>query len=429
MERAIERRAMRKVYLRLLPFMILTYLLCYVDRINVGFAALTMNKDIGLDPGVFGLAAGAFFWGYFLLEVPSNVILERIGARLWIARIMISWGILSGATAFAVGPISFTVLRFLLGLAEAGLYPGILLYATYWFPDRHRARIMAGLTLALPLAVAIGAPISTALFQLHGLLGLRSWQWMFIGEATPTVLIGFAVLIWVTDRPAQARWLALDERAWLVDAIEAENRRIEAHRKIGVLRSFWDPKVLLLTLNYFGIVTASLGLLIFLPQMIKQLGLTNMQVGWVTMVPYLCGSASMLVLGWLADSIGERRWLLFASCVLAAVGLVMAGETIGTWWCVVGMSLAAMGLYGTKGPFWAMPPMLLTGTAAATGIAWINSVGNLGGFVGPTVVGWARQGSGSFAGGLYALAAFAALSAVVAAVWLHIPRRVLAAAE
>jgi MFS transporter, ACS family, tartrate transporter len=428
MESAIERNTMRKVYIRLLPFTILTYLLCYIDRINVGFAALTMNKDLGLDPGVFGLAAGAFFWGYFLLEVPSNLFLERIGARLWIARIMISWGLLSGATAFCVGPVSFTIVRFLLGLAEAGLFPGIVLYCTYWFPDRHRSRIMAGFTLALPLAVAIGAPISTALLQLHGLLGLASWQWMFLGEAAPTVLIGFAVLIWITDRPAQAAWLAPDERAWLVETIDSETRHIEAHQRIGVLQSFWDPKVLLLTLNYFGIVTASLGLLIFLPQMVKQLGLTNMQVGWVTMIPYLCGAASMMTVGWLADRLGERRWLLFGSCVLAAVGLVIAGQTIGTWWSVVGMSLAAMGLYGTKGPFWAMPPLLLTGIAAATGIAWINSIGNLGGFVGPSVVGWARQVSGSFAGGLYALAAFAAMSAIVAALWLNFPRRVAVAA-
>lgn len=423
MERSVEQRTMRKVYLRVLPFAILTYVFCYVDRINVGFAALTMNKDIGLDPATFGMAAGALYWGYCLFEVPSNLILDRVGARLWIARIMVSWGLLSGATAFCVGPISFTVVRFLLGVAEAGLFPGLLLFCTYWFPDRHRGRVMAAFNLALPLSVAIGAPISTALLGLNGLLGLAGWQWMFIAEATPTVLLGIVVLVHVTDRPAEARWLDEGERDWLSAAIAAETRRIEAHRKVGALESFLDAKVLLLALVYFGIVTASLGLLIFLPQIVKQLGVTDMQVGWVSMAPYLCGCASMMVFGWVSDRTGERRWTLFWSCALAAVGLAIAGRFGGTVWSLVGISLAAMGLYGTKGPFWAMPSMFLTGTATATGLAWINSIGNLGGIFGPSVVGWARQASGSFAGGLYVLAAFAAMSAVVAALWLHIPRR------
>jgi MFS transporter, ACS family, tartrate transporter len=423
MERSIEQRTMRKVYLRLLPFAMVTYLLCYIDRINVGFAALTMNKDLHLDAATFGMAAGAFFWGYFLLEVPSNMILERVGARLWIARIMVSWGLLSGATAFCVGPVSFIVVRFLLGLAEAGLYPGIVLFCTWWFPDRHRARIMAAFTLALPISVAIGAPISTGLLQLNGLLGFAGWRWMYIAWAVPTVVVGFLVLIWVTDRPSQATWLSSDERDWLCGAIADERRRIEQHGKVGVLASFWNPRVLLLTLNYFGIVTASLGLLIFLPQMIKQLGLTDMQVGWVSMIPYLCGAASMMTFGIVSDRLGERRWALFSACVLAAIGLVLAGRTMGTWWSVVGMSLAAMGLYGTKGPFWSMPSMFLTGTAAATGIAWINSMGNLGGFFGPSMVGWARDLTGNFASGLYVLAACAVVSAVVAALWLHQPRR------
>ena len=426
MVRTLEQTTMRKVYLRLLPFAIVTYFLCYLDRINVGFAALTMNKDLGLTASTFGLAAGAFFWGYFLFEVPSNIILEKVGARLWIARIMVTWGLLSGATAFCTGPYSFLTVRFLLGLAEAGFYPGIVLFLTYWFPDRHRARIMSGFTLALPGAVALGAPISTGLLGLDGILGLAGWKWMFIAEAVPTVLIGIGVLFYVTDRPAQARWLSDAERAWLAAAMDGERDQIEAHRKISLWRSFWEPKVLLLSLNYFGVVTASLGMLIFLPQIIKQLGFTNMQVGWATMIPYLCGCASMLIWGWISDRTGERRWNLFGACLVAAAGLVIAGMTVGTYWALVGMSIAAAGLYGTKGMFWSMPPMFLTGIAAATGIAWINSVGNLGGFFGPSIVGWVRDETGSFAGGLYALAGFALMSAVVAALWLHIPRRVVA---
>jgi ACS family tartrate transporter-like MFS transporter len=424
MVRTLEQTTMRKVYLRLLPFAILTYFLCYLDRINVGFAALTMNKELGLTASTFGLAAGAFFWGYFLFEVPSNIILEKVGARLWIARIMITWGLLSGATAFCTGTYSFLTVRFLLGLAEAGFYPGIVLFLTYWFPDRHRGRIMAGFTLALPGAVALGAPISTALLGLDGIWGLAGWKWMFLAEAVPSVLIGILVLFYVTDRPAQARWLDDAERAWLAAAMDGERKEIEAHRKVSLLRSFWDPKVLLLSLNYFGIVTASLGMLIFLPQIVKQLGFTTMQIGWASMIPYLCGCASMIIWGWISDRTGERRWNLVGACLLAAVGLIVAGMTVGTYWALLGISIAAAGLYGTKGMFWSMPPMFLTGVAAATGIAWINSIGNLGGFFGPSIVGWVRDETGSFAGGLYALAGFALMAAIVAALWLHIPHRV-----
>jgi ACS family tartrate transporter-like MFS transporter len=420
--RALEQVTMRKVYWRLLPLAILAYFLAYLDRINVGFAALTMNKDLGLDAAIYGMAAGAFFWGYFLFEVPSNMILEKVGARIWIARIMLSWGVLSGATAFCTGPWSFVAMRFLLGLAEAGLFPGMILFFTYWFPDWHRARIVSGFMIALPVAVAAGAPVSTGILEgFNGVLGLAGWKWMFIGEAIPTVLIGFVILVFVTDRPSLAHWLSEDQRNWLIATLETERGLIEAKRKVSIWQSFWDPKVLLLTLNYFGIVGASLGMLLFLPQIVKQLGLTNMQVGWVSMIPYICGAAAMLIWGWVSDRTGERRWNLFWACIVATAGLIIAGQTVGTVWALVGMSIAAIGFYGSKGPFWTMPSMILTGTAAASGIAWINAVGNLGGFFGPTVVGWAKDYTGSFAGGLYALACFSLVSAIVAALGLRIP--------
>jgi MFS transporter, ACS family, tartrate transporter len=418
---AVEQSTMRKVYWRLLPLAILTYFLCYLDRINVGFAALTMNKDLGLDAATYGLAAGAFFWGYFLFEVPSNLILEKVGARIWIARIMVSWGILSGATALCVGPWSFLIMRFLLGLAEAGLFPGMILFFTYWFPDWHRARIVSGFMVALPAAVAAGSPVSTALLELNGVWGLAGWKWMFLAEALPTVLVGIFILFFVTDRPHLARWLSEDERKWLIRTLETERGLVEAKHKIGFWQSFWDPKVLLLTLNYFGIVGASVGMLLFVPQMVKQLGLTNMQVGWVSMIPYICGSVAMLAWGWASDRSGERRWNLFFACVVATIGLIFAGQTIGTGWAIVGMSIAAIGFYGSKGPFWSMPSMMLTGSAAAAGIAWINAIGNLGGFFGPTAVGWAKTYTGNFAAGLYVLAGFSLVSAIVTAFWLHIP--------
>src|SRR5438445_9032902 len=269
MVRSLEQMTMRKVYLRILPFAALTYFFCYLDRINVGFAALTMNKELDLDAAIYGMAAGAFFWGYVLFEVPSNIILEKVGARIWIARIMITWGIISGCTAFAVGPYSFMAIRFLLGLAEAGLFPGFVLYFTYWFPDRHRARINAGFTLALPIAVATGAPISTALLGLDGLWGLKGWQAMYVLEAIPTVLIGVAVFFYLTDKVEDARWLAPEERRWLGDRMAGERQQIERQHGVSILGSFLDPKVLWLSLNYIGIVTASLGLLLFLPTIVK----------------------------------------------------------------------------------------------------------------------------------------------------------------
>jgi MFS transporter, ACS family, tartrate transporter len=427
MEPTIERATMGKVYLRILPFAALTYFFCYLDRINISFAALTMNKDLGLDAAIYGMAAGAFFWGYVIFEIPSNMVLEKVGARLWIARIMVTWGLISGATAFCTGPYSFAAIRFLLGVAEAGLFPGFVLYFTYWFPGHHRARINAGFTLALPVAVALGAPVSTALLGLDGLWGLKGWQCLYLFEAVPTVLIGIAVLFFLTDRPEKATWLAPDEKKWLVAGLAEERRQIEHQHGVGMLRAFWDPKILLLALNYTGIVTASLGMLLFLPQIVKQLGFSNMNIGWLTMIPYGAGAISMVFCGWLSDRIGDRRWSLFWTCLISAAGLIIAGLGVGTLWALIGMTIAAIGFYGTKGPFWSIPSMWLTGTAAAAGFAWINSLGNLGGFFGPSIVGWAKNLTGSFAGGLYALAACALASAIISLFWIRVPKQNTAA--
>jgi MFS transporter, ACS family, tartrate transporter len=424
MDRTLERSALRKVYLRLLPFAVLSYVLAYVDRINVSFAGLTMREDIGMSAATFGFAVGMFYWGYFIFEVPSNVILEKIGARIWIARIMITWGILAGATAMVTGPTSFAIVRFLLGVAEAGFFPGIILYFTYWFPSHHHARIVSGFLVGLPVAVAVGAPISTGLLALDGLFGLKGWQLMYIAEAIPTVVIGVLTYFVLTDRPEQAKFLTADERNWLVTRIAAERRATEAVRKFTLWEALYNPKVLLLALNYIGIVTASLGMLIFIPQMIKSLGsYSNMTVGWLTMIPYLCGAVAMVVWGRISDRMNERRWNLFFGCVLSTVGLVIAGLTMGTWWALVGMSIAAMGFYGSKGPFFAMPPMFLSGAGLAAGIAWINSLGNLGGFFGPWYVGVMKDLTGSYAGGLYGLALLGLVAAIVCALFLHIPNR------
>ncbi len=422
MDSAIERSAIYKIYWRLLPIAIFTYLLAYIDRINVGFAALTMRGDLHMSATDFGFASGIFFWGYFIFEVPSNIIMEKVGARLWIARIMISWGLLAAATAFVTGTNSFAILRFLLGLAEAGFLPGLILYFTYWLPGYHHARVVSGFLVGLPIAVALGSPVSTALLSLDGWLGLRGWQHMYLFEGLPTVLIGFLVLFVLTDRPAQATFLTQPEKDWLSRTLDAERRAKEANGRIGLWQSLVNPKVLLLAFNYLGIVTASLGMLIFIPQIIKSLGVTsNMAVGWLTMIPYAIAAVVELVWGQISDRMNERRWNLFVGCVFSAAGLVIAGLTMGTWWAMVGMTIAACGFYGSKGPFWAMPCMFLTGPAAAAAIAWINSIGNLGGFFGPWYVGFVKDATGSYTGGLYGLALFGIFAAAITAFFLDIP--------
>jgi MFS transporter, ACS family, tartrate transporter len=421
MDAALEASTMRKVYLRLLPFAVLSYVLAYIDRINVSFAALTMRDDLHIGAGDFGFAVGTFYWGYFLFEVPSNIILEKVGARIWIARIMITWGIFATATAFVTGTTTFGIVRFLLGAAEAGFFPGLILYFTYWFPARHHARIVSGFLVGLPIAVAFGAPISTGLMSLHGLFGLKGWQVMYLAEGVPTILIGIATYFVMTNKPEQAKFLTAEERNWLVAKLAGERKAKESVRVYSLFESMSNPKVLLLALNYLGIVTASLGMLIFIPQIIKELGtLSNMEVGWLTMIPYICGGIALVVWGRISDRMNERRWNLLLACVLSTGGLVMAGLTMGTWWALVGMSLAAMGFYGSKGPFFAMPPMFLSGTALAAGFAWINSLGNLGGFFGPWWVGVMKDATGSFAGGLYGLALLSFVSAVVCALFLNI---------
>jgi ACS family tartrate transporter-like MFS transporter len=422
MDAALESSTMRKVYLRLLPFAVLCYILAYIDRINSSFAALTMRADLNMSAADFGFAVGTFYWAYFLFEVPSNVIMEKVGARIWIARIMITWGIFATATAFVTGTTSFAILRFLLGMGEAGFFPGLILYFTYWFPARHHARIVSGFLVGLPIAVAVGAPISTGLMSLHGLFGLKGWQIMFMAEGLPTIALGIICYFVMTNKPEQATFLTQAEKDWLTNKIAGERKAKEAVRTYSMFEAMFNPKVLLLALNYLGIVTASLGMLFFIPQIIKSLGtMDNMTVGWLTMIPYICGGIALVVWGRVSDRMNERRWNLLLACVLSTGGLVLAGLTMGTWWAMVGMSLAAMGFYGSKGPFFAMPPMFLSGTALAAGYAWINSIGNLGGFFGPWWIGLMKDLTGNYSGGLYGLALLSLVSAVVCALFLHIP--------
>jgi ACS family tartrate transporter-like MFS transporter len=420
----IERAAMRKIYLRLLPFGCLCMIICYLDRINVGFAALTMRGDLALSATAFGFGAGCFYAGYCIFEVPSNLILTKVGARFWIARIMLTWGVLSMAMALVWSTASFIGLRFLLGLAEAGFFPGMLLYFTFWFPAAHRGRMVAWFGVATPLAVAIGGPISSYLMLLNGTLGLAGWKWLFVGEGIPAILLGFVCLFYLVDGPQKAHWLTAEEKAWLAAEMERERREVTARGEYTLWQTLTNPRVLALAVIYFGVVTASVGLVLFAPQIIKQSGLSNFATGFVTSIPYIAGVIGMIAWGHFSDRVNERRWNLFAGCLLAMVALVMAGSTVGTYWAVVAMCLATVGFYGSKGPFWSLPNTFLSGTSAAAGLAFINSVGNLGGWFGPTTVGWVSDLTGGFKGGLYALAVFVAIAAIVTIVGVPAPRRV-----
>jgi ACS family tartrate transporter-like MFS transporter len=413
---AIERRTMGKVYLRLLPFCFVLYFICYLDRANIGFAALTMNKDLGLSSYVYGLGAGIFFWGYFLLEVPSNLILAKVGARRWIGRIMIGWGLVSGAFAFVWDQNSFLALRFALGLAEAGFFPGMILYFTYWFPPLHRARIVAGFMAAIPVSLGLGAPVSTALLELNGVFGLAGWKWLFLGEAAPAVIFGVICFFYLTDRPANAKWLTPDEKAWLEGEMRQEKQTLAGHRSFSILQTLWNWRVLALAAIHFGQAAVSVSLAVFVAQMIKTLGLSNMQTGFTTVIPYAAGTVGMLVWGHYSDKKNERRWNLTASCSTMAIGCVLAGLAGPTWWSVVGLSLIMIGLYASNAHLFPLPSVFLTGPALASGIAWVNSVGILGGSVSPPVVGYLKDYTGNYAGGFYALALFAVFAAVVAAV-------------
>ncbi len=429
MANQLEARVLRKISLRIVPFIMLLYFVAFIDRVNIGFAALTMNKDLGFSPAVFGFGAGIFFWGYFLFEVPSNVILDKVGARLWIARVMISWGLVSGAMAFVQGQTSFYVLRFLLGAAEAGFFPGIILYLSYWFPARQRAAATSLFMAAAPLSVVLGSPVSSALLEMHGVFGLQGWQWLFLVEAVPAVLLGFVVLGFMIDRPEQARWLADDERAWLVATMNAER----AGKAMTASHSLWsglaDLRVLALALVYFGTSAGLYTLGVWAPQIIKGFGLSNMQVGFLNAAPPTVAVIAMYLWSWHSDRHNERTWHVVIACLVAAAGLGLAGLSSTVAAVVAALILVNVGISAAKPPLWSMPTLFLSGPAAATGIATINSIGNLGGFVGPAMIGWIKGQTGSFVGGLYFVGALLLLSATLTMIIARSVRRQPAAAK
>ena len=416
---SLEQRTIAKVTSRLVPFLVLCYFVAYLDRVNVGVAALTMNEDLGLSSAAFGFGAGIFFLAYFLFEVPSNLFLERVGARKWIARIMFTWGLISGGMAFATGEWSFFSLRVLLGIAEAGFFPGIIFYLTLWFPAVYRARIIGYFMAAIPLSTVIGAPVSGLLLNMHGLAGLKGWQWLFLIEAIPALLLSVVVFFYLTDRPAGATWLAPDEREWLVARLDQERRQRESVRHYSVAEALLNFKVLALSLVYFGAVATNYGLSFFLPQIVKAFGVSNLQAGLIAALPYVVGTISIVLWGRRSDRKLERRFHLAFPLFIAAAGIAASTLVDDPRLRMLAFSIAGFGIFGNLPVFWTFPTAFLSGPAAAGGIALINSIGNLAGFAGPFAMGWLKDHTGTYTAGLLTLSGAGLMAMIIVLLLPH----------
>jgi D-galactonate transporter len=394
--------------------MFLLYIVSYLDRINVGFAALQLNQALKFDPVVFGWGAGIFFIGYFLFEVPSNLIMERVGARIWIARILVTWGIISSAMMFVNGPMTFYILRFLLGVAEAGFFPGMILYLTYWFPADARGRALSRFMTATPIAGVIGGPTSGLLLKMNGVLGLAGWQWLFLIEGLPAIILGFVTLVYLPDGPKSAAWLTADEKAWIISRLERERQEIHRHGHHTLGDALRSGRVWTLAFIYFAVIMSFYGISLWLPQIVQAFsGSSDLLVGFISAIPYLAAAIGMVIIGRNSDRTRDRRLHVAASAFAGAAGLTAAAFLKVPGAELAALSLAAVGVWGTLGPFWAMSSEFLSGTGAAAGIAMINSIGNLGGFLGPYLVGVVRKETGSFALALLALAVWPLIGAIV----------------
>ena len=408
----LEAQAFRKIGWRLLPILTIGYIFNYLDRSNIAFAGLTMNREFGLTASQFGFGAGILSLGYCGFEVPANVLLYKVGARRWLARIMITWGIVSAGQILARGPTSFYIARFLLGVAEAGFFPGVTFYLAGWFPSEFRARILAWFLVAIPMSSVIGGPLSGSLLGLNGVLGLSGWKWMFLVEAIPSIVIGVALLFMLCDRPADAKWLTDEEKAAVVARIEAEQRD-------RPVTAFWpaltDVRVLLCAGLMLGFTIGSYGVGIWLPLILKEARLSNLAVGWLSAIPYLVASVGMIAWAAMVDRSGRKIANLVLACLLSAGGFVLALATGSFAMSLVGFSIALVGVTSARAIFWTVPTRFLTGIAAAGGLAFINTIGTMGGFFGPSIMGWLKDATGSYTAGLLAMAGFLVMSALFAA--------------
>lgn len=409
-----ERRVFARVSTRLLPILIASYVFNYLDRNNIAFAALTMNQQVGLTATEFGVGAGMFFVGYCFFEIPSNLVLYRLGARVWLARIMISWGLVSMATVFVVGANSFYALRLLLGAAEAGFFPGVAFYLSNWFPAAYRTRIIAAFMAAVPISSVIAGPFSGWMLEMDGLLGIAGWKWLFILQGLPVVVLGLVLLRVLAERPEDAWWLSDDERVLIRRVLDAEDRPREIHRFGAALT---DVRVLVLAAVQFGFLVGSYGVGLWLPQMLKAGALSSMQIGLVTSGCYVLATAGMILWGVRVDRHGHKVANLAIACIVSAAGFALAVAFASHFWVATAcLALALVGINAARGVFWSIPPRFLTGMAAAGGLAFINSIGTMGGFVGPSVMGWLTDRTGSFSAGLFALSGCLIVAAALS--WL-----------
>ena len=413
----VGRPTVERVIRRLIPFIFLCYVVAYIDRVNIGFATEELQRDLGLSDAAYGLGGGLFFLGYCLFEIPSNLILDRVGARIWIARIMILWGLVSMAMMFVVGQWSFYAMRVLLGVAEAGFFPGMVLYLTYWVPAADRARAGALFMTAAPVAVLVGAPLSEALLSLDGSLGLAGWQWLFLVEGFPAVVLGVIALVFLTDRPEQAHWLTPAQRNWLARTMTEERTARASHHAGSHLAALMNGRVLLICFIYFLNTLVTYGVFLWLPRILRDAsGYRGASLSAITAIPFVVALVGMVLIGRHSDRTGERKYHVAACALTGAAGLVLAASAgTNVPLIVLSFALSQLGQRSVQGVFWAIPPIFLGGTAAAAGIALINSVGNLGGFVGPTVMGWLRGVSGSYAAGLLVLATALVIEAALVA--------------
>jgi MFS transporter, ACS family, tartrate transporter len=387
-----EATASRKIARRIIPFLIVCYLVSYLDRVNLGFAALTFRRDLGLSAEAYGLGAGIFFLGYFLFEVPSNILLEKLGARLWITRIMITWGVISAAMALVQGERSFYFVRFLLGVAEAGFFPGIILYLTYWYTSAERAKVVGQFMIAVPLSSVVGAPLSSWILEAFGNVGgLASWQWLFIIEALPAIVLGVIVYRYLDDGPADAAWLTAEEKQAVSARLASERSGREAIRRFTLRSALTHPRVLGLGLVYFGLVTGLYGFGFWAPQIVKAFGLSIAATGWVVAIPFVCGAIVMIPWTHHSDVTRERTWHVALPAFVGGAGLIVGSYLASPLLAMIALTLGSVGTFAALPTFWTLPTALLTGTAAAGGIALINAVGNVGGFVGPYLVGWIKD--------------------------------------
>jgi len=411
----VERTTMARVTARLLPFLLLLYIISWLDRVNVGFAKLQMNADLGMSDTAFGFGAGIFFLAYAACEIPSNFLLVRFGARLWIARIMITWGLISAGMMFVQGETSFYVMRFLLGVAEAGFLPGIVFYLSQWFPRLHRARAVSWFMIGIPLSIVFGGPLSGWIMdRFDEYLGLHGWQWMYLAEGLPAVLLGFVVLAFLTEKPADARWLTAEQREWLSARIFSEHTEAQTRQRLSFRAALEHPTVWLLALIMFCCQTGSYGLTLWVPTIVKGLsGYSDFEVGLFSAIPYLAAAAGMILVGRSSDRSGERFLHVAVPSVIGALGFIATGMITAPMAAMIALSVAAVGDYSTRGPFWALPGKFLTGSAAAAGIALINAMGAMGGFIGPYAVGYLKDATGSFASALYLLAGILFIGAVL----------------